>query len=81
MPDWFLIAVFLAFYLMLVFGLAFIVSIIIGHLVNIAWILLRKVFKWLPEDRDEFYEQTIEQARTARAKFLGVSDRDEHQSD
>ena len=79
MPDWFLLAVFLTFYTMFCIGMAFIVCMVLVHLCNIAWILMRKIFPNLPEDREEYYEQVLEEGRSARSKLLGISDRDEHQ--
>lgn len=78
MPDWFLLTVFLAGYTLYVLGIAFILCCIIGHVVNIAWVLLRKLFPKLPTNREEYYEQTIKQGRRANAELLGIPDRDEH---
>lgn len=79
MPDWFLIAVFFAAYLMACICLAIVVWSIIKRLTNVAWIFLRKVFPKLPKDREEYYEQILEQGRRASGESVGISDRDEHQ--
>lgn len=78
MPDWFLIAVFFAAYLMACICLAIVVWSIIKRLTNVAWIFLRKVFPKLPKDREEYYEQILEQGRRASGESVGISDRDEH---
>lgn len=79
MPEWFLITVFFATYLMACVALAIVVCSIIKYLTNVAWMLLRKVFPQLPEEIEEHYEQTLERARRTRAEFVRVSNRDKHQ--